>query len=177
MTKPAIIRVHSSKRFEIADITEAVARAIADSGVGEGICVLQSLHTTAALTINESADLDVRRDMEKQLSLIVPRDPSFLHAEGNSDAHIKTSLFGPSLSLAVSSGRPVLGTWQAIYSQEGRIPRSSLRIRDVGAGIRSLIQSNPLQNERYLAARCEVVHFCEFDGPRERSVLVKCIEG
>jgi secondary thiamine-phosphate synthase enzyme len=134
MTKPAIIKVHSSKRVEIIDITEAVARAIADSGVGEGLCVLQSLHTTAALTINESADPDVRRDMEKQLALIAPRDPSFLHAEGNSDAHIKTSLFGPSLTLVVSGSRPVLGTWQAVY-------------------------------------------FCEFDGPRERSVLVKCIEG
>jgi secondary thiamine-phosphate synthase enzyme len=133
-SKPAIIRLQSSRRVEIIDITQAVVRAIADSGMVEGILVLQSLHTTAALTINESADPDVRRDMEKQLALIAPRDPSFLHAEGNSDAHIKTSLFGPSLSLIVQGGRPLLGTWQAIY-------------------------------------------FCEFDGPRERSVAVKCVEG
>jgi secondary thiamine-phosphate synthase enzyme len=134
MNKPSLLKVRSSRRVEILDITGGVARAIADSGVAEGICVLQSLHTTAALTINESADPDVRRDMERQLALIAPRDPEFLHAEGNSDAHIKTSLFGPSLSLVISGSRPILGTWQAIY-------------------------------------------FCEFDGPRERSVVVKCVEG
>ncbi|MGA2547140.1 MAG: secondary thiamine-phosphate synthase enzyme YjbQ [Rectinemataceae bacterium] len=134
MTKPSFIRVHSSRRVEIIDITEGAAAAIRDSGVAEGICVLQSLHTTAALTINESADPDVRRDMEKQLALIAPRDPAFRHAEGNSDAHIKTSLFGPSLTLVISDARPVLGTWQAIY-------------------------------------------FCEFDGPRERSVAVRCVGG
>jgi len=129
-----MLKLRSSRRVEIIDVTEGVAKAIADSGVAEGICVLQSLHTTAALTINESADPDVRRDMERQLAILAPRDPSFLHAEGNSDAHIKTSLFGPSLSLVVSGGVPVLGTWQAVY-------------------------------------------FCEFDGPRERSVIVKCMEG
>ena len=134
MKKPALLKIHSSRRVEILDITEGVAAAIRDSGVLEGVCVLQSLHTTAALTVNESADPDVRRDMERQLALLAPRDPSFLHAEGNSDAHIKTSLFGPSLSLIVSGGALVLGTWQAIY-------------------------------------------FCEFDGPRERSVAVKCLEG
>jgi secondary thiamine-phosphate synthase enzyme len=134
MAKPAVIKVRSSRRVEIIDITDGVARAIGDSGIGEGICVLQSLHTTAALTVNESADPDVRRDMERQLAAIAPRDPAFLHAEGNSDAHIKTSLFGPSLTLVVSGGRPVLGTWQAVY-------------------------------------------FCEFDGPRERSVVAKCVEG
>jgi secondary thiamine-phosphate synthase enzyme len=134
MAKLAIIKVRSSRRVEIIDITEAVARAVADAALVDGICVLQSLHTTAALTVNESADPDVRRDMERQLALIAPRDPSFLHAEGNSDAHIKTSLLGPSLTVIVSGGRPLLGTWQAIY-------------------------------------------FCEFDGPRERSVAAKCVEG
>jgi secondary thiamine-phosphate synthase enzyme len=134
MTKPSIVRVRSAKRVEIIDVTEGVAAAIRDSLVSEGICVLQSLHTTAALTVNESADPDVRRDMERQLAALAPRDPAFRHAEGNSDAHIKTSLFGPTLSLVVSGGRPLLGTWQAIY-------------------------------------------FCEFDGPRERSLVVKCVEG
>ena len=134
MAKLAFINVPSTKRVEIIDITQAVARAIADSGLREGICVLQSLHTTAGLTINESADPDVRRDMEKQLALIAPKDPSFLHTEGNSDAHIKTSLFGSSLTVIVNGAKPLLGTWQAIY-------------------------------------------FCEFDGPRERIVAVKCMEG
>jgi secondary thiamine-phosphate synthase enzyme len=130
--KPNIIAIKSVRRLEIIDITDEVASVVARSGIGEGICVLQSLHTTAALTINESADPDVRADLERQLAILAPQDPSFLHAEGNSDAHIKTSLFGPSLSLVVSDGRPLLGTWQAIY-------------------------------------------FCEFDGPRERNVLVKCV--
>jgi secondary thiamine-phosphate synthase enzyme len=134
MTKPALLKVRSSKRVEILDITGGVAKAIEESGIAEGICVLQSLHTTAALTINESADPDVRRDLELQLERLAPRDPAFRHAEGNSDAHIKTSLFGPSLTLVISGGRPILGTWQAVY-------------------------------------------FCEFDGPRERSVVVKCVEG
>ena len=134
MTKPAIIKVRSSRRVEIIDITEGVSAAIRDCGVAEGLCLLQSLHTTAALTVNESADPDVRADMERQLALISPRDPSFRHAEGNSDAHIKTSLLGPSLTLVVSGGAPVLGTWQAVY-------------------------------------------FCEFDGPRERRVVAKCLEG
>ena len=134
MSKPAVIKVRSTKRVEIIDITDGAAAAIRDAGLAEGICVLQSLHTTAGLTINESADPDVRRDIERQLAVLAPRDPSFLHAEGNSDAHIKTSLFGPSLTIVVSGGRPVLGTWQAIY-------------------------------------------FCEFDGPRDRSVVVKCMEG
>jgi secondary thiamine-phosphate synthase enzyme len=134
MAKPAFIEVRSSRRVEIIDITDRVASAIQDAGLREGTCLLQSLHTTAALTINESADPDVRLDMERQLALLAPRDPAFRHAEGNSDAHIKTSLFGPSLSLVVTGGRPALGTWQAIY-------------------------------------------FCEFDGPRDRRILVKCLEG
>jgi secondary thiamine-phosphate synthase enzyme len=134
MTKPSIIRVRSTRRVEIIDITREVCGAVAESGTSEGICVVQSLHTTAALTVNESADPDVRRDIERQLALLAPRDPSFHHAEGNSDAHIKTSLFGPSLTLVISGKRPMLGTWQAVY-------------------------------------------FCEFDGPRERSIVVKCMEG
>lgn len=134
MTAPSIIRIRSTRRCEIIDITQQVKTAISESKVAEGICVLQSLHTTAALTVNESADHDVRIDIERQLALLAPRDPSFRHAEGNSDAHIKTSLFGPSLTLIISGGRPMLGTWQAVY-------------------------------------------FCEFDGPRERSVAVKCMEG
>jgi secondary thiamine-phosphate synthase enzyme len=134
MARLSFIHVGSTRRVEIVDITQKVAREIRESGVEEGLCQLQGLHTTAALTINESADPDVRSDMERQLALLAPRDPSFLHAEGNSDAHIKTSLFGPTLTLIVSEGKPLLGTWQAIY-------------------------------------------FCEFDGPRDRRVAVKCVEG
>ena len=134
MAEPMTIDVTSRQRIEIINIGGEVARAVAESGVEEGICVLQSLHTTAALSVNESADPDVKKDLLRQLALLAPRDPSFLHAEGNSDAHIKTSLLGPSLSLVVSGGRPLLGAWQTIY-------------------------------------------FCEFDGPRRRQVVVKCVKG
>lgn len=113
---PALsIEIRSGQRIEIIDISSQVAEAIAESGIDEGICVLQTLHTTAGLTINESADPDVKRDLLRQLGLLAPRDPAFRHAEGNSDAHIKTSLVGPSLSLIVAGGRPLLGDWQAVY--------------------------------------------------------------
>ena len=121
---PRGIEIRSSRRVEIIDITDEVADLVAESGIEEGICILQSLHTTGALTVNESTDPDVRSDLERQLAVIAPRDPSFLHAEGNSDAHIKTSLFGPSLTLIVNGGRPLLGTWQAIYFCEFDGPRS-----------------------------------------------------
>jgi secondary thiamine-phosphate synthase enzyme len=123
MTKPSVIKVRSSRRVEIIDITEALTSAIRDSGVAEGICVLQSLHTTAALTVNESADPDVRLDMERQLALLAPRDPSFRHAEGNSDAHIKASLMGFSQMIPVVGGKLALGTWQGIYFCEFDGPR------------------------------------------------------
>ena len=119
-----MLKLRSSRRVEIIDVTEGVAKAIADSGVAEGICVLQSLHTTAALTINESADPDVRRDMERQLAVLAPRDPSFLHAEGNSDAHIKTSLFGPSLSLVVRAGFRSWGPGRRSIFASSTVPAS-----------------------------------------------------
>ena len=117
------LSVTTSSRVEMVDITRQVADAIRDEGVQDGLAVVFVPHTTAGVTINENADPDVARDIRGHLSKLVPPDDGYAHGEGNSDAHIKSSLFGPSLVLIVSGGRPVLGTWQAVYFCEGDGPR------------------------------------------------------
>ena len=128
-----IVSVTTRRRSELVDVTDRVRGVVERSGVREGIVVAQSLHTTAALTINENADPDVPRDLVGKLDRLVPREEAFYrHAEGNSDSHLKTSVFGPSLTVIVSEGKLVLGTWQGIW-------------------------------------------FCEFDGPRERTIAVQVL--
>ena len=117
------LSVKTSSRVEMVDITSQVAQAIRDEGVDEGLAVVFVPHTTAGVTINENADPDVARDIRRHLDKLVPPNEGYAHAEGNADAHIKSSLFGPSLVLIVSGGRPVLGTWQAVYFCEGDGPR------------------------------------------------------
>lgn len=118
------IRVRTSRRNEMVEITARVQRVVDDGGMDEGAVVLQSLHTTAALTINENADPDVVHDVLAKLERLVPHEePYYRHAEGNSDSHLKTSFFGPSLTVIVSGGRLVLGTWQGIYLCEFDGPR------------------------------------------------------
>jgi secondary thiamine-phosphate synthase enzyme len=118
------IRVRTSARSEMAEITDQVQALLDDAGVREGAVVLQSLHTTAALTINENADPFVVDDVLRKLDRLIPQDePFYKHAEGNSDSHLKTSFFGPSLTVIVSGGRLVLGTWQGIYLCEFDGPR------------------------------------------------------
>jgi secondary thiamine-phosphate synthase enzyme len=90
----------------------------------DGVCHVFVPHTTAGVTINEGADPDVARDIEAHLSKLVPEDPGFEHAEGNSDSHIKTTLVGPSATAPVRSGRLALGTWQAIFLCEWDGPRT-----------------------------------------------------
>jgi secondary thiamine-phosphate synthase enzyme len=115
------IRVRTSRRSEMVEITDRVQEIVARSGVGEGAVVLQ---TTAALTINENADPDVVHDVLGKLDRLVPHEePFYRHAEGNSDSHLKTSFFGPSLTVIVSGGRLVLGRWQGIYFCEFDGPR------------------------------------------------------
>lgn len=119
-----LIRVRTRERCGLVDITSRVAEVLAGSGVSEGAVVLQSLHTTAALTINENADPDVVHDLVAKIGALVPhREPFYRHGEGNSDSHLKVSLFGPSLSVIVSEGELVLGTWQGIYLCEWDGPR------------------------------------------------------
>ena len=119
-----IIRVRTEQRSQLIDITRQVSAVVAASGVRAGVAVAQSLHTTAALTINENADPDVVSDLVAKTAALIPhREAFYRHAEGNSDSHLKTSLFGPSLSVIVSGGRLVLGTWQGIYLCEWDGPR------------------------------------------------------
>jgi secondary thiamine-phosphate synthase enzyme len=117
------IRIKTTAREELADITNEVRAAIETSGVQNGVAHLWSMHTTCALTVNEGADPDVKSDMVRFLSELIPQDAGFDHAEGNSDSHIKTSLFGPGLTLLIEDGAPLLGTWQSIYLAEWDGPR------------------------------------------------------
>ena len=117
------LTVKTGSRVEMIDITSQVADAIAKEGVSEGIAVVFVPHTTAGITINENADPSVTRDIVAETNKIVPFDDAYHHTEGNSAAHIKSCLFGPSLVLLVSEGRPVLGTWQAVYFCEFDGPR------------------------------------------------------
>ena len=122
--------IQTSRREEMVDVTSKV-RSVIPEGFS-GIAVVTSPHTTAGMTVQENADPDVRHDLLSYLARLVPQDPSFRHMEGNSDAHIKTSLLGSSVTLPVVQGALVLGTWQAIY-------------------------------------------FCEFDGPRRRTILITLV--
>ncbi len=126
------IKIASRRREDLVDITSMVQNAVREASIKSGICFLYCPHTTAAVTVNEGADPSVATDMISGLARIVPESWDFKHAEGNSDAHIKASLVGPSISLLVEDGQLLLGTWQKIF-------------------------------------------FCEFDGPRNRSLFYKFI--
>lgn len=123
------LSVRTPKRTCFIDITAEVARAVRDLRVIDGCVTVYTPHTTAAVTINESADPNVMRDMDVGLSSLIPHAGDYRHAEGNSDAHIKSSLLGCSENVLVADGELVLGTWQGVF-------------------------------------------FCEFDGPRARTVFV-----
>jgi secondary thiamine-phosphate synthase enzyme len=116
--------VRTGSRVEMVDITSRVADAIRAEGVEDGVATVFVPHTTAGVTINENADPSVTRDILAEMSKIVPFDDAYHHTEGNSAAHIKSCLFGPSLVLIVSGGQPVLGTWQAVYFCEFDGPRT-----------------------------------------------------
>lgn len=116
------IPVRTQAREEIRDVTEPVGDAIRALGITEGAVLLFCPHTTAALTVNEAADPDVRADVGAALAKLVP-DLRFRHAEGNSSAHVRSALIGPSLLLPVLAGKLVLGTWQGVYFCEFDGPR------------------------------------------------------
>ena len=118
------IPVKTRAREEMVDITREVASAVAKSGVKDGVCHLNCLHTTAAITINENADPDVKADLLMVLRNIVQDSWSYAHAEGNSPAHAKSSLVGASLAIPISGGRLLMGTWQGIIFCEFDGPRS-----------------------------------------------------
>ena len=110
-------------RQELVDITALIEGNLKNSGMGEGLCVVFVTHTTAALTINENADPAVPYDMLSKLAKMVPENENYRHLEGNSDAHILSTLIGCSLSLPVEQGKLVLGTWQGIFFVELDGPR------------------------------------------------------
>jgi len=127
------IKVQSNKREELIEITSEVENALRDSDVKEGVCVLFTQHTTCGLTINENADPDVKSDMLLFLKNTIPQFyDGFRHYEHNSDAHIKSSLVGASVTVPFENGKLLLGRWQGIY-------------------------------------------LCEFDGARERKVLIQIL--
>ncbi|BBE30146.1 hypothetical protein OSSY52_02870 [Tepiditoga spiralis] len=126
--------VITHKREELINITDMVNESIIKSRVKNGVCIVFTTHTTAAITINENADPDVKTDIIKFLNEKIPLNHGFKHLEGNSDAHIKSSLFGCSQQIIINDGKPLLGIWQGIY-------------------------------------------FCEFDGPRNRRIYIKILEG
>ncbi len=119
------LEVSTRRRCEMIDVTDRIARAVREAGVRRGAVVVYVPHTTAGVTINENADPDVQHDMLLTLEELIPRlRPGYRHAEGNSDSHVKTSLFGPGLTLIVHDGRIVLGTWQGIFLAEWDGPRT-----------------------------------------------------
>jgi secondary thiamine-phosphate synthase enzyme len=124
------LKIETESQMEMIDVTAGVRRLAKETGVIRGMCHLFVPHTTAAITINENTDPNVRKDMIRELLRTIPMQDDYLHAEGNAAAHILSSLVGPSQSVLVENGKLVLGTWQAIY-------------------------------------------FCEFDGPRSRTVLMR----
>lgn len=126
--------VATAERCQFVDITADVQKIITESKIIAGIVVVYVSHTTAGVTINENADPDVQRDILLHLEKLVPQAREFRHAEGNSDAHIKASMMGSSVTVILSESQMNLGVWQGIY-------------------------------------------FCEFDGPRNRKVWVKILEG
>ncbi|OPZ19363.1 MAG: hypothetical protein BWZ10_00940 [candidate division BRC1 bacterium ADurb.BinA364] len=126
--------VRTNRRTELIAITDQIRAAVAAAGLDSGLCIVYCPHTTAGITINENADPDVASDIERALSVLVPAEGDYRHAEGNSDAHLKASLAGASETVIVENGQLVLGRWQGLY-------------------------------------------FCEFDGPRTRTVFVKSIRG
>ncbi len=115
--------VSSRQTVEMIDITAKVREAIDKSQLRSGFAVVFTPHTTAAVTINENADPDVVRDMTMELNRIIPFDDGYRHAEGNSAAHIKSTLVGASETILVENAGPVLGTWQGIYFCEFDGPR------------------------------------------------------
>jgi secondary thiamine-phosphate synthase enzyme len=131
MGRTHTLEVITSRRCELVDVTARVGHLVKASGVEDGLCTVFCPHTTAAVTINENADPDVSRDLLFALERAVPNE-GFRHGEGNSDAHVKASLVGPSVTVLIDGGSLELGTWQGIY-------------------------------------------FCEFDGPRHRTLHVQVL--
>lgn len=119
------LSIRTSRRCEFIDITDEIAGVVKRSGVTEGVVLVYCPHTTAGVTINENADPSVMSDINMKTSQLVQKDdPGYRHMEGNSDGHVKSSLFGASETVIIDGGSLVLGTWQGVYFAEFDGPRS-----------------------------------------------------
>ncbi|KAF0159227.1 MAG: cytoplasmic protein [Syntrophaceae bacterium] len=118
------ISIQTHSRFEMIDITAAVQKVAHDEKIESGIGLVYTPHTTAAVTINENADPDVPRDILAALDRAVPLSANYRHVEGNSAAHVKSSLVGASEMIIIENGRLILGTWQSIFFCEFDGPRT-----------------------------------------------------
>ncbi|MHB2150763.1 secondary thiamine-phosphate synthase enzyme YjbQ [Calditrichota bacterium LG25] len=116
--------IRSTSRTEMIDITHEVQKVVANSGLQSGLAVIFVPHTTAAVTINENADPTVQKDILYEINKVIPFEDGYHHFEGNSAAHIKSSLFGSSQTIIVENGQLQLGTWQGIYFCEFDGPRN-----------------------------------------------------
>ena len=127
--------VKTRQRSEIVDVTDAVRRIVRAERVSDGMVILYVPHTTAAVTINENADPDVKHDLLRKLSEMIPKsEPYYRHNEGNSDSHVKTSLVGSTVTVLIDAGQLALGQWQGIQFCEFDGPRERqmwLRVVDL----------------------------------------------
>lgn len=119
-----LLRVQTGSHSEFNDITARIQSFLRSNNVREGLCTIYIPHTTCGVTINENADPDVKIDMIRKLGKIVPLSDGYRHMEGNSAAHIKSSLMGFSVTVPVIDGNLALGTWQGIYLCEFDGPRN-----------------------------------------------------
>jgi len=126
--------INTEEKQSFTNLDWHLEEALQESDVGNGVMVVYCPHTTGAITINENADPDVKTDLKLGLNETFPNKAAYIHMEGNSDGHMKSSVVGASETLIISEGSIILGTWQSVY-------------------------------------------FCEFDGPRTRTIYVKVIEG
>lgn len=117
------LEVNTTRRCQIIDITKMLQAVLNDAKAQNGIMTIFVPHTTAGITINENGDPDVRKDILHQLSVISPKSEEFKHFEGNSDAHVKSSLMGVSTQVIFEQGEMCLGTWQSVYFCEFDGPR------------------------------------------------------
>jgi secondary thiamine-phosphate synthase enzyme len=133
---PYEIPVLTRSRCQLVDITSAVRRAVRELGLKDGVATVFVPHTTAGITIQENADPDVVSDLLMELERIVPFEDGYQHSEGNSAAHIKSSLMGSSVQVLVEGGELLFGTWQGIYFCEFDGPRHrKVWLKVVGAGV------------------------------------------
>lgn len=126
--------LRTTSRNQFLDVSKQVEAFIRESAFRDGFCVVYTPHTTAAVTVNENADPSVKSDLIRKLEEVFPQEDNYRHAEGNSDAHIKSSLIGCSETLIVAEGQLVLGTWQGIYFCEFDGPRQRQYLVKLVAG-------------------------------------------